>query len=263
LLGKALLIIKRLVPRFSLIESLLVVSILVAQPNSFSAQNAIDRLVLRGDDEFKAGHFQAARSCYLSAMAHNANDVAILLKVAKAEAKIGDLDSAIKRARLATQIEPKSVDSHTELARYLEVNRDPKSAELQYERAIDLIDDPKEAKPFESKAIQMLIDLDDLEKADRLSQIWLKANKKDADCHFNRGLVLSQSEKPSRLNEAAKEFKQALALDVDHNSAHYRLGLVYLKLDDKDAAKEELQNFIKGNPTPQELKEAKERIEQL
>src|SRR5262249_7630348 len=161
-------------------------------------------------EELSVGHYGAARQIYLSALAHNNSDVSVLLKISKAEEKIGDLDSAIKRARLATQIEPRNIDGHLELGRYLEANREAKAAELQFERAVELFKDPKDATSIEGRAIQLLIDLDDLERADRLSLSWLKENKKSAECHFNRGIVLSQSEKSSRQEEAIKEFTQTL-----------------------------------------------------
>ena len=236
--------------------------VICAQPIGARPGGA-DRLLARGDEELNAGHYAAARQLYLSALAHNSNDVSVLLKIAKAEDKIGDLDSAIKRARLATQIEPKNIDGHLELARYLEANRDPKAAELQYERAVELFKDQKEATSVEDKAIRMLIDLDDLERADRLSFTWLKENKKSAECHFNRGIVLSESEKPERQLEAIKEFTQVLNLDADFNRAHYRLALLYLKTGEKDLAKKELEIFIKSNPPQDQLADAKDKLAHL
>src|SRR5262249_5948566 len=123
------------------------------------AAGGVDRLVARGDEELSVGHYGAARQIYLSALAHNNSDVAVLLKISKAEEKIGDLDSAIKRARLATQIEPRNIDGHLELGRYLEANREAKAAELQFERAVELFKDPKDATSIEGRAIQLLIDL--------------------------------------------------------------------------------------------------------
>lgn len=244
-------------------EGTILVCVVSAFATHAYAGTAVEQLLQHGDDQMRAGHYSNARQYYLSALAYDRDSVKVQLKVAQAEAKIGDLDAAIKRARLVTQIEPKNVDGHKELGRYLEANRDPKAAELQYERAIELSDDPSDVISLEAKAVRLLIDNDDLERADRLSLWCLKGNKKIAECHFLRGLVLAQSEKDARMQEGLKEFKQTLTLDPSRNSAHYQTALIYQKLGAKDAARQEFEFFIKGKPPKTELEDAKDRQARL
>ena len=224
---------------------------------------AINLLVTKGDTEMAAGHFANARNCYTSALARDPNNVTIILKASKAEEKIGDLDGAIRRARFATKLEPKNADAHAVLGQFLQANRDERAAELQYECAAELSKGDELASQYERKAIELMIACDDLERADKLSLSWLKANGKDADRHFNRGLVLAQSERAERQQEAIKELTKTLLLAPAYNRAHYQLALLYLKLDEKEKAKTELKTFINNNPDEPELKEAKEKLVQL
>lgn len=200
---------------------------------------------------------------YLSALAHDPNNVRLLLMVAKSQEQLGDLDQAIMRARLATQIEPGNVQAHLQLGQSLQANRDPKAAELQYERVLDLTINDNVAAAARKKVVDLLVELDDLERADRLSRLWVKKHDKDADCHFNRGLVLSQSEKTANLQEALKEFKKCLLLAPDYNMAHYQQALLYLKQNETELARTELKVFINSNPPPQELEQAKAKLAQL
>ncbi|PWT95230.1 MAG: hypothetical protein C5B53_11720 [Candidatus Melainabacteria bacterium] len=254
--------IQRLGSSWAILAGIILFALANSQIDAF-AGTQVEALLARGDGELRAGHYAIARRCYLSALAYERDNVKILLKAAQAEEKIGDLDSAIKRARLVTQIDPKNVDGHAALGRYLEANRDPKAAELQYERAIELSKDQSEATSLEGKAIRLLIDLDDLDRADRLSLSCLKGNKKNAESHYFRGLVLSKSERQPRMQEALKEFQQTLALAPECNAVHYQSALLYLKLGQKDEATQELKTFIKNNPPKNELEEAKGRLEQI
>jgi tetratricopeptide (TPR) repeat protein len=255
--------IRRLGSNRAILTGIISACVLAANQMKAGAASEVEALLAHGDSELRGGHYSIARQYFLSALAYDRDNAEVLLKVAQAEAKLGDLDSAIKRARLVTQIEPKYVDGHRQLGRYLEANRDPKAAELQYERAMELTKDQSEATSLEGKAIGLLIDLDDLDRADRLSLSSLKGNKKNAECHFFRGLVLSKSEREGRMQDALKEFKQTLALAPQCNIAHYQSALLYLKLGQKDEAKQELETFIKNHPPKDQLEEAKDKLENL
>jgi tetratricopeptide (TPR) repeat protein len=213
-----------------------------------------------GDAALSQGHYGIARRLYANCLVEDPNNVQVLIKLAHAEEQIGDLDQAIARGRLACQLAPKRVDAHMALASFLEANRDDKAAELQYERALELRPQAETACLAQGRIVALLIKLDSVDQADRLSKDWLHKDNKSPDCHFNRGLVLSQSAKPENWQEAASEFKKTLLLSPDLNRAHYQLALLDLKRGDKRSAKEELETFIKSDPKGNELVKAKELL---
>jgi len=246
-----------------LVVSLIVALIIASCRTALCKDPTIDRLIGRGDEELTAGHYSSARRFYLSALAYDANNARMLLKVAEAEEKMGNLDQAIRRTRLVTQLEPNSIQAHLQLAQFFEADRDKKAAELQYERIVDLAKSDDQVSAACDKVTSLLIDLGDLERADQLSRAWLRKYGKSADSHFNRAFVLSHSSKAKNLETAAKEYHKCLTLAPDYNRAHYQLGLFYLDLGDTAQAKEELKRFINNRPSQAELEQAQGQLSQL
>jgi tetratricopeptide (TPR) repeat protein len=222
-----------------------------------------DALRALGDAELDRGHFDKAKSYYLDAYYCNTTDARNMLGLAKVSEKKGDLDDAIKRARLAAQNEPGNPNVHFVVGTYLEENQDFRGAELQYERAVELTKSKDESVLFSSKAIQSLVQLEDFEKADKLSKTWLKEHAKYAQSHYDRGLVLMHSDKTPNQEEALKQFAKALDLDPKLNIVHYQLGVLNGKIGQKETALKELNTFIESHPTAKELKLAQTQIEKL
>ncbi len=222
------------------------------------------RLCQQGDAEANAGDYQNAKKHYVEANLYNPGNAKILIKLGDVEEKRGDLDEAIKRGRQAIEYEPESVNAHLHLGNYLEKNQDLRGAELQYERSLDLSPKNDNPAPLYNKITSLLIELDELEKADKLTKEWTSNKRGDsADCHYDRGLVLSHSEKTPKLEESVKQFSKALLIEPRLSIAHYQLGLVLTKLDRKDEALEHLNRYVMTKPPEAELKLAKQAIERL
>jgi tetratricopeptide (TPR) repeat protein len=216
-----------------------------------------------GDAEFDRGHLDEATGYYLDANLYNSTDARTMLGMAKIAERKGDLDEAIRRARMAAQYDATNPNVHVVLASFLENNQDFRGAELQYERAVELTKSKEESVLFCSQAVKSLVEIEDFERADKLSKTWLKQHSKYAQSHYDRGLVLMHSGKPANQEEALKQFAKALELDPKLNIVHYQLGVLQTKMNKKDAALKELNTYVEGRPGPKELRLAKEQIERL
>jgi tetratricopeptide (TPR) repeat protein len=220
-------------------------------------------LCQQAEAEANAGDYQSAKKHYVEANLYWPGNAKILIKLGDVEDKRGDLDEAIRRGRIAIQYEPEDANAHLHLASYLEKNQDLRGAELQYERTLDLYSKKSDPAPLYNKITSLLLDLDELEKADKLTKEWTGKHDESADCHYDRGLVFSRSEKPARLEESVKQFSKALLIEPRLSIAHYQLGLVLSKLDRKDEAREHLNRYILTKPSEAELKLAKQALDRL
>ncbi len=250
-------------PKYVLLSLIFTFALSTTYSTAAPRDNKTLSLIASGDHELAIKHCAKARQFYLTALDRDNNNVQILLKIAEAEKELGDLDQALKRARTATQIDPQNIEAHFQLGNYLKANRDLKAAALQYERVLDLSDSKNDTLGIRESLLQLLIDLDDLERADNFSKRWLKGNDKNAACHFYRGLVLSLSSKSNNLQAANKELSKCLALNPAYNKAHYQLALLLLKLDDKERAKTELQTFIQNGASKAEIEQAQAQMKEL
>lgn len=186
----------------------------------------------------------------------------ILLKLAHACDKNGDLDEAIKRARQATQAAPRNPLPHVTLARYLEANRDNNAAKLQYERAMDLKPDRNLRKIAMGALLRLLVTGKKFIDADDFSKRWLKQYPEDAECHFNRACIASQLG-DGYVQESIDEYNKTLELQPQLSSAHYNLALLLIKTGKNTAALKELQAFVEKAPNDSDVESAKELIKKL
>ncbi len=222
-----------------------------------------DAVILSGEALEAKGDWKAARTRYQKALLLLPNDTTVLLKIAAASQAIGDLDDAMKKARQVTGLMPNLAEGHLALGRYLEMNRDQRAAQLQYERALDL--DP----PIETKVavfgpyLRVLIAMAKMDEADKLSRKWLKDNQDNADCHFNRAWIAAQLPKPQQKAEAIDEYRKALALQKDLVQAHYNLALLLVNAGKTTEAASELKAFIQQAPHDPDIANARKLLAQL
>jgi tetratricopeptide (TPR) repeat protein len=222
------------------------------------------KLCESGEEEIKRGNLDKATAFYTEANLFNPTSGQVMLGLARIADRRGDLDEAIKKARAAAQFDQDSVNTHMVLGGYLERNQEFIAAALQYERAIDLTKVKDEQIPLCNKVTSLLIEADEFERTDMLTKAWVSQHPKSADVHYDRGLLLAHSTKLPKRKEAVKELDKALALEPRLNIAHYQLGLVLVKLDDKERAEKELSTFINNHPSDQEkVKRAQDTLERL
>ncbi|MBI4788308.1 MAG: tetratricopeptide repeat protein [Chloroflexi bacterium] len=69
----------------------------------------------------------------------------------------------------------------------------------------------------------------------------------DATSHFNLGSAYYVAH---NLDDALREFQQAVALSPGLDHAHYYLGVIYKARGDQGKAREELEKVVKGSGNP-------------
>jgi tetratricopeptide (TPR) repeat protein len=212
---------------------------------------------LLANKEYRESKTTLARLSILSP-----NNPGLVLKLAHANEKIGDLDEAIKQARKATQIAPNDPATHIALARYLDANRDANGARLQFERALDLKPERSLRKSAMGAVLRILIATSKLPLADEASKKWVKQYPDDAECHYNRAWIASQLE-GDHAQECIDEYRKALEQEPTLSSVHYNLALVLLKAGKNQEALKELRDFVSKSPDDSDCASAKELIKKL
>ncbi len=136
------------------------------------------------------------------------HDVLMLNQLAEIEYRIGDTDSALKRALKASQLNPMNGIAHYSAGMLYEKKGQYNKAIKYLNKAINL--DPEVPLYYKSLA---LILLNDIGKADKAEQIYRKGIEmvaNDASLHFNFAMFLK---KKGQFEEAEKERRKAMALD--------------------------------------------------
>ena len=220
------------------------------------------RLVL-ADAQVAAENFKEARDTLRQLTVLSPRNPSLSLKLAMVFEKLGDLDSAISYAKKAAQIAPDDAKAHISLGRYLEANRDGKAALLQYERAVDLKPSEKLGRLAMGPCLRILIQENNLAKADDLSKKWTKTYPNMPDSHYNRAWIVSQLEEKGSSEEAIKEYRKALELNPKLVSARYNLALLLAKTGQNQEAARELQKFLKTAPDDKDSDSARKLLKHL
>jgi len=220
-------------------------------------------LMLAGDALLAQGDLKGAWQRYRKAQLFAPNDTQLLLKLAHVAERQGNLDEALARARAATKACPQDVAGHVALGRYLEMNREPRIASIQFERALELSNTPDERLLVYGPFLRVLRTMNQLEEADKLSRRWLSENPQSADCHYNRAWIVSQLPGPERKSEAVQEYRKALALNPGLVQIHYNLGLILANQGKDGEAAEELHSFVDKAPQDPDVRQARELLSRI
>ncbi|HEY9867953.1 MAG TPA: tetratricopeptide repeat protein [Candidatus Obscuribacterales bacterium] len=219
--------------------------------------------LLAGDAYVAAGDVKSARQRYQKALVFGPNNPRTLLRLAHTAERLGDLDDAISRAKAAVQASPEHAQARLELGRYLEMNRNLRAAQLQYERALELNPATSVRQSVYGPLLRVLINTNKLEEADRLSKRWLAENPESAECRYNRAWVASQLPGPENKAEAVEEYRKAVALNPELVQAHYNLALILISQGKEQEAARELKAFIEKSPKDPDTKAAGELLAKI
>lgn len=219
--------------------------------------------LLAGDAYVAAGDLKSARQRYQKALVFGPNNPRTLLRLAHTSERLGDLDDAISRAKAAVRASPEHAQARLELGRYLEMNRNHRAAQLQYERTLELNPPASVRQAVYGPLLRVLINTNQLEEADRLSKRWLTENPESAECRYNHAWVASQLPGPEHKAEAVEEYRKAVALNPELVQAHYNMALILINQGkDKEAARE-LKAFIEKAPKDPDTRTARELLAKI
>jgi len=231
-------------------------------PTSLPADKAVQAELDKGARQIQNKDYKNALITYKAIFLERPFDPNVLLGIALAAERCGDLDQALKYARQATTCAPSDPQTHIALGGYLEENRDLKAAYLQYSRVLEL-NPPKETLDHVfGPMLRILMNINETAEAEKLSRKWAKDFPAEPDCQYNNGWVLSQCG-ADKLPDAVASYQAALKLSPDMVGTHYNLALLFLKLKQNDQAYSELTQFLKLAPNDADAAHAKELIDKL
>ncbi len=244
-------------------------AVALIEESGLSNKNDAHSLKLQAETFIANKDYKSARLALRKLMLINSNDADAILQLAYVCDMEGNLDEAIGRARQAAQLCPENPTVHEILGRYLEKARDDRAAALQYEAALDLLnqwvpkDRQKKALSVEGALLRTLMRCDEFKLAERWSGTIAREFPKSANAHYNRAWLLSQGPEDYHIKEALQEYDLALKLDPGLKQTHYNLALLSMKTGDKQRAESELKLFIELAPDDPDNESAKSLLAKL
>jgi tetratricopeptide (TPR) repeat protein len=157
-------------------------------------------------------------------------------------AQIGNMEGAITAYRLAIQREPHLSGAHFALGEALSISPNAKQreqAEGEYHKALE--DNPSDVKA-ECRLGDIEVQRSNLQAASTHYKRALLLQPNDPDANEGMGLVLLTSD---RNKEALVYLSRAVQIDPMNMAAHYHLSQANRKTGDLDAAKREMDEFLK------------------
>ncbi|MBV8810948.1 MAG: tetratricopeptide repeat protein, partial [Acidobacteriaceae bacterium] len=162
-------------------------------------------------------------------------------------------DAAIENYRIALKIDPRRADIHYELAEMLNTQSSPAAkAEAEKEYQAALASDPFDEKS-ESRLGQIALRRSDLKSAIACYSQALRMQPNDADANLGMAKALMSMHQPQ---EAKPYLERAAQLEPFDPATHYRLGVLYRELGQKEDSQRELAEFEK-------LKKMKTRLSEI
>ncbi|MBU6452095.1 MAG: tetratricopeptide repeat protein [Cyanobacteria bacterium REEB67] len=226
---------------------------------------------LAGDIAFEEKDYKRVIDLLTPVSGKDAVDAVALLKVADAYNRLGDMDTAIKKATLATNNFPDDPAAHIALGKLYLANKEFLGAKLQFERTMEL------NPPFPLRLtcfapyLKTLDAMNNYKAMQEISSAWLKANPKQAICHFNRGWVLETCIKAGKdpkegeklTEEAISEYEKAIDLEPSMGSANYNLAIMLYKNKRKEEAIKRLEAFLQVASSEADRKDASDLLKSL
>ncbi|MDX1665958.1 MAG: SDR family NAD(P)-dependent oxidoreductase [Saprospiraceae bacterium] len=156
-----------------------------------------------------------------------------------------NIQEAAHEIAIILEREPTNLRANFLMGELSELKNDFHQARQHYEKVMDLAPD----YPGIYYRLAIVLANHFPEEAKRAGKYFKKAikrNPKNADAHYQYGLLLSDElDKPKK---AIKQLKKTLDIDEDHPFAHYDLALIYHRLGKQKKAHKAYLKAIENNP---------------
>ncbi len=205
-------------------------------------------LTTAGDLAMQNGNYKQASVYLKQAASLNKANPDSLIKLAQCQAKMGDLDEAIKTATLATRDYPQSPESHMALGKLHMDNKEFLGARLQFERALEVSNGFAEKKQVFLPLMKVLDVMNEDKDLLKYLQQWVKQYPQEPVCHYNRAFVLAEKK---QVDEAIEEYTKAINLAPKYSKARYNLALLFVQKKKPVEAKAQLMRFIEDSSGPE------------
>ncbi|HEU4938581.1 MAG TPA: tetratricopeptide repeat protein [Vicinamibacterales bacterium] len=229
--------------RFSIVDLAVAIAILIAQVNVCSAQDASSRAKQaygRAIELESKGNHPAALALLWQAADLAPSDPEIQNALGEALERIGALDAAIAAYRAALQPDPQFRRASNNLILALvKAGKGEEAVQRARDRVAQAPNDPD--RYFTLGLAQSEQNVEEAMKSFRRA---LEIDPRHALARYNLALALDRSD---RVAEAIEEMKQTLAIDP-RAETHYRLGVMYSRQGEFDAAIRELKAAIDRDP---------------
>lgn len=212
-------------------------------------------LTMAGDLAMQNENYKQAVVYLKQAASLNKANPDSLIKLAQCQAKMGDLDEAIKTATLATRDYPQRPESHMALGKLHMDNKEFLGARLQFERALEVSNGFAEKKQVFLPLMKVLDIMNEDKDLLKYLQQWVKQYPQEPVCHYNRAFVLAEKK---QIDEAIEEYTKAINVAPKYSKARYNLALLYVQKKKPIEAKAQLVRFIEDANGPE-----KEQAEKL
>jgi tetratricopeptide (TPR) repeat protein len=207
---------------------------------------------LAGDVAIEEKNYRIAIDLLTPVAGKDAVDPIALLKIADAYNRLGDLDTAIKKATLATNNFPDDPNAHIALGKYYLANKEFLGAKLQFERTMELNPPLAIKKTMFVPYLKTLDAMNNYKGMQDVTSSWCKSYPKQSICHFNRAWALEMCAKTAKepkegeklSEEAITEYEKAVDLEPSNLSANYNLALILKKNKRRDEAIKRLRAFL-------------------
>lgn len=226
-------------------------------------------LKAQAETQISEKDWKAARVTLKKIIIGHPDDADAVIKLAYVADMDGDLDEALARAKQAAVMVPDNAEVHRILGRYMEKNRDPRAAALQYETALDILGKEnakevmKQSLAIEGALLRTIMEFGDFKKAEALTKTITKRFPNSAQAHYNRGWILAQGPEASYIKSAIAEYDSALKLDSKLVQAHFNLAPLLIKAGDHGRAQSELKTFIEACPEDPDIESAKKLLSDI
>ncbi len=168
----------------------------------------------------------------------------LLMRVAEAERRKGDINGAIDTFRRASQLAPTDVRPLLQLGLLLDGTGRRDQAKPVYEQVLKL--QPDQPIALNNLAFIKAEDGQDLDEALTMAQRARQGMPNSPDVMDTLGWIYL---KKNLSDDAIRTFKQLVVADPNRAAYHYHYGMALLQKGDKPSAKREFETAIKFNPS--------------